>query len=98
MSLPENTQASPAELVADTAEVASEGLLAAEVVLIGAAGLLFCPPLAVLAVLVVVPAAVVMAAVAAVVGMIAAPFYLVRRAREHHRAHGKTLFLHRLVR
>ena len=33
---------------------------------------------------------------AAAVGAIAAPIWLVRRVRAHHRAHGSTLFLHRL--
>jgi hypothetical protein len=37
------------------------------------------------------------AVVAAVVGAIAVPTLLVRRVLRHHREHGKTMFLHRVV-
>jgi hypothetical protein len=87
-----------AEMGAEVAEVASDGLRAVEV---GAAvfiGLLVCPPLLTLAVAVAVP----MIAIAAVVGIVGsvfmAPILLVRHVRAHHRTHGSTLFLHRLRR
>jgi len=56
-------------------------------------GLLVTPPLLILAVVVAMPAI----AVGAVVAAIAAPILLIRRVRAHHRAHGSTLFLHRVL-
>jgi hypothetical protein len=97
MSLPDNTHAGPAELTADAAEAASVGLRVLEVALIGFAGLLICPPLFVMLVAVVVPTAAVLAVVGAIVGIFAAPILLVRRVRAHHREHGRTVFLHRLL-
>jgi hypothetical protein len=43
-----------------------------------------------------VPFVAMSAVVAAVVAAIVVPTLLVRRVRTHHRAHGSTLFLHRL--
>src|SRR5262249_4682439 len=97
MSNPDNTHAGPVELSADAAEVTGAGLRVVEIGLIGFVGLLVWPPAMILAVTVVVPTAVILAVLAAVVGMIALPVYLVRRVRTHHRDHGKTVFLHRLV-
>jgi hypothetical protein len=52
--------------------------------------------LLILAAVVAVPFLAISAVVAAVVAAIAVPTLLVRRVRAHHRAHGSTLFLHRL--
>jgi uncharacterized membrane-anchored protein len=61
-------------------------------------GLLVCPPLAILAVVVVVP----LLAVAIVAGLIAAivamPYLLVRHVREHHRTHRSSALAHGLRR
>jgi Flp pilus assembly protein TadB len=61
-------------------------------------GLLVCPPLAILAVVVVVP----LLAIAIVVGLLAAivavPYLLVRHVREHHRTHRSSAFAHALRR
>jgi hypothetical protein len=80
------------ELVADT----GGGLRIAEIGLVIFLGLLVCPPLLILAVVVAVPVIAMSAAVAAVVAAIAVPTVLVRHVLAHHRAHGSTLFLHRL--
>jgi uncharacterized membrane-anchored protein len=61
-------------------------------------GLLVCPPLAILAVVVVVP----LLAVAIVVGLLAAivamPYLLVRHVRQHHRTHRSSALAHGLRR
>jgi hypothetical protein len=80
------------ELIADT----GGGLRIAELGLVIFLGLLVCPPLLILAVVVAVPIIAVGAVVAAAVAAIAVPTMLVRRLLAHHRAHGSTLFLHRL--
>jgi hypothetical protein len=80
------------ELIADT----GGGLRIAEVGLVIFLGLLVCPPLLILAVVVAVPVVAISAVVAAVVAAIAVPTVLVRRVLAHHRAHGSTLFLHRM--
>jgi hypothetical protein len=49
-------------------------------------------------VLVAVPVIAISAVVAAVVAAIAVPTWLVRHVRAHHREHGSTLFLHRVLR
>ena len=84
------------EATEETIEMTGGGL---RIVEIGAAillGLLVCPPLLILAVVVTVPLIATAAIVAAVAGAIAVPAMLVRRVRAHHRAHGTTLFVHRL--
>jgi Flp pilus assembly protein TadB len=57
-------------------------------------GLLVCPPLLILAVVVAVPVLAISALVAAVAAAILVPAALVRRVRAHHREHGSTMFLH----
>ena len=86
----------PVEVGADLIEVTGGGLRIVEVGLVIFLGLLVCPPLLILAVVVAVPVIAIVAVVAAVVAAIAVPTLLVRRVRAHHRAHGSTLFLHRL--
>ena len=86
----------PAEVGAEVVEVTGGGLRAAEIALAGFVGLLVCPPLLILAVVVAVPLTAIAAVVAAVVGVIAAPILLVRHVRAHHRVRGSTMFLHRL--
>ena len=79
-------------------EVAAEApgilLRGAEVAVVAFIGLLVCPPLAILAVVVVVP----LLAVAIVVGLLAAivamPYLLVRHVREHHRTHRSSVLAH----
>jgi len=85
------------EVSAELVEATGGGLRVAEVGLALLGGLLVCPPLLVLAVVVAVPLMAIAAVVAAIVGVFAAPILLVRHVRAHHRAHGSTLLLHRLV-
>jgi Flp pilus assembly protein TadB len=86
----------PLEVSAELVEVTGAGLRIAELGLVVFLGLLVCPPLLILAVVVAVPFLAISAVVAAVVAAIALPTFLVRRVRAHHRAHRSTLFLHRL--
>jgi hypothetical protein len=76
--------------------VAGDALRVAEIGLVVFLGLLVCPPLLILAVMVAVPVLAVGAVVAAIAAAIGVPYLLVRHVRAHHRAHGTTLFLHRL--
>jgi hypothetical protein len=82
----------PIEVTADLVEATGAGLRIAEVGVVIFLGLLVSPPLLILAVVVAMPVIAVSAAVAAV----AVPTLLVRHVLAHHRAHGSTLFLHRL--
>jgi hypothetical protein len=88
--------ATPVEVGADLFEATGVGLRIAEVGVVIFFGLLVSPPLLILAAVVAVPVLAISAVVAAVVAAIAVPTLLVRRVRAHHRAHGSTLFLHRL--
>jgi hypothetical protein len=88
----------PAEVSADLVEATGVGLRIAEIGVVIFLGLLVSPPLLILAAVVAVPFLAISAVVAAVVAAIAVPTLLVRRVRAHHRAHGSTLFLHRLRR
>ena len=81
------------EVIADT----GGGLRIVEIGLVVLLGLLVAPPFLILAVVVAAPFIAMAAVVAAVAGAIAAPIWLVRRVRAHHRAHGTTMFLHRLL-
>ena len=80
------------ELIADS----GAGLRIAEIGLVILLGLLVAPPLLILAVIVAAPLIAISLVVGAVVAAIAVPTLLVRRVRAHHRAHGSTMFLHRL--
>jgi hypothetical protein len=84
------------EVSAEVAEVTGGALRAVEIAAVTLLGLLVAPPFLILAVVVAVPFIAIGAVVAAVVGAIAAPIILVRRVRAHHRAHGSTMFLHRI--
>jgi uncharacterized membrane protein len=86
----------PLEVSAEIVEVTGAGLRIAEIGVVLFLGLLVVPPLLILAAVVAVPLLAISAVVLAVVGAIAVPTLLVRRVRAHHRAHGSTLFLHRL--
>ena len=88
----------PTHLVvtAEVVEVTGGGLRIAEIGVVIFLGLLVCPPLLILAVVVAAPLIAMTALVAAAVAAIAVPTVLVRRVLAHHRAHGSTLFLHRL--
>jgi hypothetical protein len=88
---------SGADAAEELIEVTGGGLRVAEVAVVIFLGLLLCPPLLILAVIVAVPALAVGLVVAAVAAAIVLPTALVRRVRAHHREHGSTLFLHRLV-
>ena len=85
----------PVEVSAELIDVTGGGLRIAEVGVVIFLGLLVCPPLLILAVVVAVPVIAISAVVAAVAA-VAAPTVLLRRVLAHHRAHGSTLFLHRL--
>jgi hypothetical protein len=84
------------EVSADVVEATGVALRVAEIGLVVFFGLLVSPPLLILAAVVAVPFLAISAVVAAVVAAIALPTLLVRKVRAHHRAHGSTLFLHRL--
>jgi hypothetical protein len=92
---PHRTYAHGSEEVLD---VANGGVRLLELAAAGLIGLLLSPPLLVLAAVVAIPSLAIAALVAAVVAAIAVPTALVRRVRAHHREHGTTLFLHRLLR
>jgi hypothetical protein len=98
MTVTENSHPPAVEVGADVLDAAGAGLRVAEVAVVILVGLLVSPPLLILAVVVAVPMLAISALVAAVVLAIAVPTVLVRRVRAHHRAHGSTLFLHRLAR
>ena len=84
----------------EEAAVLGPGILlrGAEVAMAVLISLLVCPPLAILAVVVVVP----LLAVAIVAGLLAAiaamPYLLVRHVREHHRTHRSSAVAHHLRR
>jgi len=102
MSTTDDTLASPSdhptpvEVSAEVFEATAAGLRIAEIAVVIFFGLMVAPPLLILAAVVAVPLIAISALVAAVVAAIAVPTLLVRRVRAHHRAHGSTLFLHRL--
>ena len=96
MSTSDNSHPSNPEVAADAFAIAGGGLRAAEIVIVIAIGLLVCPPFLILAVVVAAPLIAISALVAAAIAAVAVPIVLVRRVRAHHRAHGSTLFLHRL--
>jgi hypothetical protein len=93
-NIPLTAEPTPVELGEDVVEVTGGGVRVLELGLVLFLGLLLCPPLLILAVLVAVPAL----AVSAVVAAIAIPTLLVRRVVLHHREHGTTLFIHRVLR
>jgi len=96
MSTTNDTHSSPVEVTAEVIEVTGAGLRVAEIGLFFFIGLLVCPPLLILAVVVTVPLLAISAVILAIAAAIVVPTALVRRVRAHHRAHGSTLFLHRL--
>jgi hypothetical protein len=96
MNTTENIHPSSVELSAEVVEVTGGALRAVEIAAVTLLGLLVAPPFLILAVVVAAPFIAIGAVVAAVVGAIAAPTILVRRVRAHHRAHGSTMFLHRI--
>lgn len=97
MSTTNDVHPNRAEVTADVVEGIGDALRVAEIGLAIFLGLLVCPPLLILAVVVAVPLIAIAAVVAAVVAAVAVPAALVRRVRVHHREHGSTLFLHRLL-
>jgi uncharacterized membrane protein YbhN (UPF0104 family) len=86
----------PLEVTSDVVEATGVGLRIVEIGVVVFFGLLVSPPLLILAAVVAVPFLAISAVVAAVVAAIALPTFLVRKVRAHHRAHGTTMFLHRL--
>src|SRR4051812_44968244 len=93
---PLTEHATPVEVTEEIVAVTGGGLRIVELGLVTLLGLLVCPPFFILAVVVAVPVIAISALVAGVVAVIAVPTLLVRRVRAHHRAHGSTMFLHRL--
>jgi hypothetical protein len=87
----------PAEVGADFVEATGAGLRIAELGVVSFGGLLVAPPFLILAVVVAAPLIAMAAVVAAVAAVVVVPTWLVRRVLAHHRAHGSTLFLHRLL-
>jgi hypothetical protein len=96
MNTTEHLHPSRVEVSAEVVEATGAGLRILEVGVVAFGGLLVAPPFLILAVVVAVPAIAMAALVAAVGAAIAVPTWLVRRVRAHHRAHGSTLFLHRV--
>src|SRR6476620_6422790 len=96
MSITDDSHSSPLAVTAEVIEVTGAGLRVAELGLVVFIGLLVCPPLLILAVVVTVPLLAISAVILAIAAAIVVPTALVRRVRAHHRAHGSTLFLHRL--
>jgi len=89
--------ATAAEVGADVVEATGVGLRIVEIAAVTLLGLLVCPPLLILATVVAVPLIAIGLVVGAVFAAIAVPTALVRRVRTHHRAHGSTMFVHRLL-
>jgi hypothetical protein len=77
-------------------EVVAGGLRAVEVVALVLLGLLVCPPLAILVVVVVVPLLVVGLVLGLLVAILSTPYLLVHHFRGEHHTHHGTLFLRRL--
>jgi hypothetical protein len=94
---PRTEHLTPVEVSEEIVAVTGGGLRIVELAVVTLLGLLVCPPFFILAVVVAVPVIAISAAVAGVVALIAVPTWLVHRVRAHHRAHGSTLFLHRLL-
>jgi NhaP-type Na+/H+ and K+/H+ antiporter len=96
MNTTDNIHPSGVEIGGELIEVAGGGLRVVELGIFSLLGLLVCPPLLILAVVVAVPVIATAAVVAAVVAPVAVATWLVRRVHAHHRTHGSTVFLHRL--
>ena len=92
---------SPAEKIEEDASLAGlaagETLRAGEVALAVLLGLLVCPPLAILAVVVVVPLLVMALVLGLLAAVLSTPYLLVHHFRGHHGGHG-ALLAHRLRR
>jgi hypothetical protein len=92
---------SPAEKLEEDASLASlaagEALRAVEVALVVFVGLLVCPPLAILVVLVVVPLLVTALVLGLLAAVLSTPYLLVHHFRGHHGGHA-SLLAHRLRR
>jgi hypothetical protein len=90
---------SPAEKLEEDAALAGlaagEALRAVEVAAVVLLGLLVCPPLAILAVLVVVPLLVTALVVGLIAAVLGAPYLLIHHLRAHDRRHS-SLLAHRL--
>jgi hypothetical protein len=86
----------PGEASAELVEATGAGLRIAELGVVCFGGLLLAPPFLILAVVVAAPFVAIAAVVAAVAAAVVVPTWLVRHVLAHHRAHGSTLFLHRL--
>jgi Flp pilus assembly protein TadB len=91
------TQTSTVEVTEELVEVTGGGLRIAEIAVVTLFGLLLCPPLLILAVVVAVPALAIALVVGAVAVAVFVPVWLVRKVRAHHREHGSTMFLHHFV-
>jgi hypothetical protein len=87
----------PLEAAEEAIAVTGGGLRIVELAIVTLLGLLVTPPFFILAVVVAVPVIAVAAVVAGVTVAIAVPTLLVRRVLAHHREHGSTMFLHRLL-
>jgi hypothetical protein len=86
----------PEELVSDGALAVGGALRAGEVALALFVGLLVCPPLLILAAVVVLPLAALTIVASLIGAVVAAPFLLVRHVRDHHRTHRTSVVAHRL--
>jgi uncharacterized membrane-anchored protein len=98
MSTTNNIHHNGAEVGEELVEVTGGGLRIVEIGVVVLLGLLVCPPLLILAVVVAAPVVLGAALFTAVLLPFFGVTWLVRRVRAHHRTHGSTLFLHRLVR
>jgi uncharacterized membrane-anchored protein len=91
------THTNTVEVTEELVEVTGGGLRIAEIAVVTLLGLLLCPPLLILAVVVAVPALAIGAVGAAIAVAVLVPAWLVRKVRAHHREHGSTMFLHHFV-
>src|SRR4051794_10659209 len=83
------------EVAAEAPGVLVRGVEGAAVVFIG---LVVCPPLAILAVVVLVPLLAIAIVVGLLVAIVAGPYLLVRHVREHHRTQRSSALAHHLRR
>jgi len=93
------TPLSPTETLEEDASLvglaAAEGLRGIEIAAVVLLGLLVCPPLAILAFLVVVPVLVAGLVLGLIVAVLSTPYLIVHHLRARHRDHG-SLLLQRL--
>jgi Flp pilus assembly protein TadB len=83
------------EEIVEVAEVGpGVAFRALELGVVALIGLLVCPPLAILVVVVAVPLLAMAIVAGAIAAVVAIPYLLVRHVHDHHRAHRSSMFAH----